>query len=108
MYTPRTVHAHGWTRWLRPVMRGYLVRCCDCGLTHEFQFRITQRGRVHFRARRKWHLTRLARREIGAPCFTAADAIDLTGAATDVGAAKKIIGLIYNGTDWMQIYESDN
>ena len=40
---------------------------------------------------------------------TAADAIDLTGAATnDVGAAKKVIGLIYNGTDWMQMFESDN
>lgn len=40
---------------------------------------------------------------------TAADAIDLTGAATnDVGAAKKVIGLLYNGTDWEQFTESDN
>lgn len=40
---------------------------------------------------------------------TAANAIDLTGVATnDVGAAKKIIGLIYNGTDWLQFFESDN
>ena len=40
---------------------------------------------------------------------TAADAIDLTGAAAnDVGAAKKVITLIYNGTDWLQVGESDN
>ena len=40
---------------------------------------------------------------------TAADAVDLTGSATnDVGAVKKIIGLIYNGTDWLQLLESDN
>lgn len=40
---------------------------------------------------------------------TAANAIDLTGTATtDVGAAKKIITLLYNGTDWVQISESDN
>ena len=40
---------------------------------------------------------------------TAANAIDLTGVATtDVGAAKKMLILIYNGTDWEQIAESDN
>ena len=40
---------------------------------------------------------------------TAANAIDLTGVATnDVGAAKKVIGLLYNGTDWEQFTESDN
>jgi hypothetical protein len=40
---------------------------------------------------------------------TAADAVDLTGTATnDVGAAAKVIGLIYNGTHWKQIWESDN
>ena len=40
---------------------------------------------------------------------TAANAIDLTGTATnDVGAVAKVIGLIYNGTSWLQIFESDN
>lgn len=40
---------------------------------------------------------------------TAANAIDLTGTATnDVGALKKVIELIYNGTDWAQTSESDN
>lgn len=40
---------------------------------------------------------------------TAANAIDLTGVATnDVGAAKKTITLLYTSTDWLQVSESDN
>lgn len=39
---------------------------------------------------------------------TAADAIDLTGAANDVGAVAKVIALLYNGTHWLELYESDN
>lgn len=40
---------------------------------------------------------------------TASNAIDLTGTATnDVGATAKFIVLIYNGTHWSQISESDN
>jgi hypothetical protein len=40
---------------------------------------------------------------------TAADAIDLTGTATtDVGAVAKVVKLLYNGANWMQVGESDN
>jgi hypothetical protein len=39
---------------------------------------------------------------------TAANAIDLTGAANDVGAAAKVLTLVYNGTHWKQVSESDN
>ena len=40
---------------------------------------------------------------------TAANAIDLTGVATNlVGAAKLVIVLVYNGTDWEQMSGSDN
>ena len=39
---------------------------------------------------------------------TAADAIDLTAAATDVGAAKKVVVLIYNAGAWEEVAESDN
>jgi hypothetical protein len=27
-----------WTKWQRPVMKGYRMTCCDCGLTHEMEF----------------------------------------------------------------------
>lgn len=36
-YNPKT--KTGWTEWIKPKMKGYLLKCCDCGLTHEFQFR---------------------------------------------------------------------
>lgn len=32
--------ARGFTRWIRPTMRGYMMACCDCGLVHELQFRV--------------------------------------------------------------------
>lgn len=46
----------GWSRWITPVMRGYLMACCDCGLVHEVQYNAlitknhTTRGR--FRAKK--------------------------------------------------------
>lgn len=39
----------------------------------------------------------------------ATNAVDLTGTATtDVGAASKVLVLIYNGTYWLEVTESDN
>ena len=37
-YTPKT--KDGWTEWVSPIMNGYRLECCDCGLVHEFQFRV--------------------------------------------------------------------
>ncbi len=34
----------GWSRWVRPISRGYRISCCDCGLVHAMEFRT--RGRV--------------------------------------------------------------
>jgi hypothetical protein len=28
----------GWTRWVPPVMTGYRLICCDCGLSHDMEF----------------------------------------------------------------------
>jgi hypothetical protein len=37
--------------WVRPILKGYRIRCCDCGLVHHIDFRL--RGRhVEFRATR--------------------------------------------------------
>lgn len=40
--------------WVQPVKKGYLMKCCDCGLIHRVDFRITygktQKGnRVQFK-----------------------------------------------------------
>lgn len=42
---------NGWSRWVQPVKRGYLLECCDCSLVHRMDFRI-HRDRVQFRAQR--------------------------------------------------------
>ena len=29
----------GWTTWIQPVMSGYKMACCDCGLVHDLDFK---------------------------------------------------------------------
>jgi hypothetical protein len=33
----------GWSEWIHP-LPGYLMQCCDCGLTHEMEFAIGARA----------------------------------------------------------------
>jgi hypothetical protein len=47
--------------WVQPVRRGYKMICCDCGLVHTLNFRIT-RGRVQLQAFRNERSTALVRR----------------------------------------------
>jgi hypothetical protein len=47
--------------WIQPVMKGYRVECCDCGLAHEVDFRIVGK-RVQLRARRNNRATAQLRR----------------------------------------------
>lgn len=35
----------GWSRWQFPIMKGYLMQCCDCGLIHEMEFEVGKKGR---------------------------------------------------------------
>ena len=47
--------ANGWSKWIRPVRKGYMIACCDCGLVHDFDFRIKKEWRgmvIEFRAKR--------------------------------------------------------
>jgi hypothetical protein len=37
--------------WVQPIKRGYLMKCCDCGLVHTLNFRIVN-NRVQFQAYR--------------------------------------------------------
>jgi nitrate/TMAO reductase-like tetraheme cytochrome c subunit len=32
----------GWTDWVMPVMEGYRMACCDCGLVHEMKFAVVK------------------------------------------------------------------
>lgn len=69
----------GWSEWIRPKRRGYLMGCCDCGLIHEMDFAVVERvpfksgqytnfrpvrgADVVFRARRKPRLTAAYRKK---------------------------------------------
>jgi hypothetical protein len=33
----------GWCDWQFPVMKGYKLACCDCGLVHDVEFRVVKR-----------------------------------------------------------------
>ena len=56
-----------WTEWIRPIRKGYKLACCDCGLVHDFDFRIRKEWRglvVEFKARRNQRSTGQMRRAI--------------------------------------------
>ncbi len=40
-----------WSLWITPVMRGYLMACCDCGLVHELEFKALE---VKKQRKRDW------------------------------------------------------
>lgn len=53
--------------WIRPVMNGYKLACCDCGLVHRIDFKLVPWGRgqkVMFRAFRHERATAQVRRHI--------------------------------------------
>lgn len=47
--------------WFKPVHDGYKIICCDCGLVHEFQFRVIE-GQIEMRAFRDNRSTGQVRR----------------------------------------------
>lgn len=77
----RGIDARGYTRWIHPVMDGYKLSCCDCGLVHDMQFRVFEmtsgrrdgsyrarllpsaRYGVRFRARRAERYTAVQRKK---------------------------------------------
>ena len=32
----------GWSPWVSPVMKGYRMACCDCGLVHTMEFEVVR------------------------------------------------------------------
>lgn len=51
---------NGWTRWVQPVLIGYLMECCDCALVHRLNFRV-YRGSIQFKVQRAPRYTARAR-----------------------------------------------
>ena len=50
--------------WVYPIMEGYKMSCCDCGLVHKYYFRICEDepDRIEFRAKRDQRATGQIRR----------------------------------------------
>ncbi len=48
-------------QWVEPILKGYKLMCCDCGLVHTMDFRVSGK-RVQFRVFRNNRSTALARR----------------------------------------------
>jgi nitrate/TMAO reductase-like tetraheme cytochrome c subunit len=79
----------GWCDWVQPIMDGYRMSCCDCGLVHDMQFKVLRKGkdlpngaweakpldgekyRVEFRARRNKRSTSAMRRNASATADSA-------------------------------------
>lgn len=71
--------ANGWTDWQFPLMKGYRMACCDCGLVHDMEFevhkvtkqldadlfetKLVSGYRVRFKARRNNRSTAAMRRK---------------------------------------------
>jgi len=55
----------GWTHWMTPIMKGFKLRCCDCGLVHEFDFAVSNQKQIKFRAKRDNRATANTRRTKG-------------------------------------------
>ena len=61
----RAKHPEGWTRWCYPIMDDYKLVCCDCGLVHDMEFRVTgSYDRIEFRSRRNNRSTGQVRRHM--------------------------------------------
>lgn len=49
--------------WVQPVMKNYLMGCCDCGLVHRMDFKIVNGEKIQFRATRARNYTTMQRRK---------------------------------------------
>ena len=52
------------TEWVEPIRRGYRMICCDCGLVHRMDFRLTgdKHKVIQFRVKRDNRATAAVRR----------------------------------------------
>lgn len=60
-YHEHPVDTDGWTEWILP-RQDYRLRCCDCRLVHDVEFRVAD-GMVWWRVRRNERATAASRRK---------------------------------------------
>ena len=52
-----------WDAWVSPVRGRIRIICCDCGLTHDHQFRVHE-GKIEWRSKRNRRSTAQVRRHM--------------------------------------------
>ena len=60
------VTAEDYKTWIRPKQRGFNIGCCDCGLVHSFNFRVTKydgRHEAEFQTKVNDYMTNKVRRK---------------------------------------------
>ena len=50
----------GWIKWVN-LVDDFNIVCCDCGLVHRYQFRVTSKNKVQWRSKRNKEETKLFR-----------------------------------------------
>jgi hypothetical protein len=45
-YPTITQNNNGWSDWIKPIMKGYRIACCDCGLVHNMEFKVIKEKKV--------------------------------------------------------------
>ena len=61
-YEQHEVDSKGWTDWIKPMMKGYKIRCCDCDLVHVFDFKVENNRQIKFKVKRDNRATAASRR----------------------------------------------
>lgn len=72
-YTVHVAGKGGWSDWISPKRSRYRQGCCDCGLVHEMQFRLSKGKKgetggpfIEYRAKRHERATGQVRRAMKA------------------------------------------
>ena len=48
--------------WFKPIMKGYKMACCDCGLVHKVEFSVLNKNEIQMRVWRDERATSQKRR----------------------------------------------
>ena len=48
----------GWSDWISPIMKRYMMSCCDCGLVHQLRFQVVKITR--YLGRGRWRAKKVA------------------------------------------------
>ncbi len=51
-------------QWVKPRMKNYYMKCCDCGLVHRINFAVHKQGRGHIVQFQAFRVSKSKRRKV--------------------------------------------